>query len=267
MKVRADFEIKLERFLESMDIVLPRPEALPYVRDAKLLGFINKSAANLYRDSQLDLVSAGHKVRQLIDQYIVARGVNPRVGPVSILDDNFEAVVDARRSDRTKAADMEHATRHHISRHFHEDPAYYKKLSERLEEILRNFENNWAALVAALRQFAREVRKGRPADETGLDPRTQAPFLGILVEEVSAGGELSQERLTELAQLTVAMVAHIRQEIRAVDFWRNTYAQDVLRSWIVNFLDDHEVLPFTRLQGVADRIVDLAKALHARLTT
>ncbi|MBI3968374.1 MAG: hypothetical protein HY329_22285 [Chloroflexi bacterium] len=43
-RLRAEFVVKLKRFLESLEIVLPRPEALPYVRDAKLLGFINKAA-------------------------------------------------------------------------------------------------------------------------------------------------------------------------------------------------------------------------------
>jgi len=38
-----------------MDIILPRPEALPYIYDMKLLGFINKTAANRYRDSQLNI--------------------------------------------------------------------------------------------------------------------------------------------------------------------------------------------------------------------
>src|SRR5690606_6640321 len=119
-------------------------------RDAKILGFINKAAANLYRDSQLNLVGAGRKVRELIDEYIEARGVNPRVPPVSIMDAEFERVVDGHVSPRTKASEMEHAARYHISKHAHEDPAHYKKLSERLEEILQEFENNWERLVEAL---------------------------------------------------------------------------------------------------------------------
>jgi len=267
VKIRADFIVKFKKFLESMDLVLPRPEALPYVRDAKLLGFINKAAANLYRDSELNLVGAGNKVRRLIDQYIESKGIDPKVPPISILDADFEKAVDARVSDRARASEMEHAARYHISKHFQEDPAHYKKLSERLQEILRSFEDNWAALVEALREFTREIQKGRPADETGLDPRTEAPFLGILAEELLANGELRGEQLNALAKRTVDLVAHIRQEIAVVDFWRNVHAQNVLRGWIVHYLDDNDVVPFRRQQAVADRLVELAKALHARLTS
>jgi type I restriction enzyme R subunit len=267
VRLRADFIVKLKQFLSSLDIVLPRPEALPYVHDAQLLGFINKSAANLYRDSELNIVGAGSKVRQLIDQHIEAQGVDPKVPPISILDAGFAQAVNAHSSNRAKASEMEHAARHYISVHYQEDPAYYKKLSQRLEEILQRFEYNWVELVEALRLFTDEVRAGRPADTTGLDPRTQAPFLNLLVEETQMQGEVPPKQLARLAGLTVELVEHIRQEIRAVDFWRNTVAQNVLRGWIGQFLDDHDVVPFRRQQAVADRIIELARALHARLTT
>jgi type I restriction enzyme R subunit len=265
MRIRADFVVKLKRFLESMDIVMPRPEALPYYADAKRLGFISKAAANLYRDSQLNISGLGHKVRRLIDTHVMASGIDPTIPPVSIMDAEFESVVEGHVSPRTKASEMEHAARYHISQHFREDPAYYRKLSERLEAILREFEGRWVELVEALRPLIQDIRRGRPKDETGLDPKTQAPFLGILREEFEA--DLDREQLTHLAVLTVEMVEHIRQEIRVIDFWRNTYAQTTLRGWIVCFLDDHDAVPFERQQAVADRLVELAKVKHVELTT
>jgi type I restriction enzyme R subunit len=267
IKIRAEFVVHLKQFLESLDIVMPRPEALPYIRDAKILGYINKAAANLYRDSQLNMLGAGNKVRQLIDQYIVASGIDPQVPPISIMDADFESAVDARKSDRAKASEMEHAARYHISKHYQEDPAYYKKLSEQLEEILEKLQDNWAELVQALREFTRDLQQGRPSDETGLDPKTQAPFLGILVEEIGLEREQPHLQLHQLIEITIELVEHIRQEIRSVDFWRNSHAQNVLRGWIVRFLDDSDAIPFNRQQTVSDRIVELAKALHSRLTT
>ena len=38
---------------------------------------------------------------------------------------------------------MEHAIRHHISVHFDEDPVAYRRLSERLEQILAEHAGNW----------------------------------------------------------------------------------------------------------------------------
>ena len=264
LRIRADFVVKLKQFLETLEIVMPRPEAQPYLRDAKQLGYINKAAANLFRDPQLNIVTAGEKVRQLIDQYIIARGIDPKVAPISIMDADFETAVDGHISNRAKASEMEHAARYHINKHFSEDPAYYKALSERLEEILQKFKDNWTELAEALREFTHNVREGRPADETGLDPKTQAPFLGILIEET--GTESNKEQKEKLAGLTVEMVDHIGQEIKVVDFWRNVHAQNVLRAWIIELLDDNNVIPFNRQKYTADRIMELAKALHTRLS-
>ncbi len=44
------------------------------------------------------------------------------------------------------------------------------------------------------------------------------------------------------------------------------HPQNVLRDWVaVDFLDANDIVPFDRQQAVADRLVELAKALHTRL--
>src|SRR4051812_40446700 len=71
---------------------------------------------------------------KVIDRYIRANGIDPKVPPVSILDVNFPKLVRDAGSSRVQASEMEHAARYHISVHFVEDPAHYRRLSERLEE-------------------------------------------------------------------------------------------------------------------------------------
>jgi len=265
VKIRAEFVAKFKQFLDSLDTVMPRPEALPYLKDAKLLGFINKAAANLYRDSELNLVGAGHKVRQLIDQYIETRGVNPKTAPISILAADFEKAVSAHASDRTKASEMEHAARYYINQHYQEDPTYYKKLSERLEEIIKRLQDNQQQSFEELWNIVQDIRQGRPKDESGLDPKTQAPFLGLLVEELKTTNPMLKEQLVKLAGYTVEMITHVSQELRVVDFWRNKHAQDVLRGWIIQFLDDNDIVSFNRQEALADKIVELAKIRHTDL--
>ena len=266
--VRAEFVVKLKKFLESLDIVMPRPEALSYVRDAKILGFINKAAANLYRDNQLNILGCGEKVRQLIDEHIESRGIDPRVPPISILADDFEEAVGRHQSKRAQASEMEHAARYHIRKHLNEDPVYYKRLSEKLEEILKQFADQWDELVVALRAFTTEVQAGRKGDPTGtgLKLETEVPFFELLAEEAGLGDSPSTGRLTRLAGTTVELVDHLGQEIRLVDFWRTPEAQRRLRGWIVDFLDDNDLVPFETQERCADRIIELARNRHAWLT-
>ncbi len=263
VELRAEFINKFAEFVESMDIILPRPEALPYIYDMKLLGFINKTAANRYRDSQLNIAGVGNKVKQLIDEHIIAQGVNPKVPPISILDKNFEKEVGAIKSKKSQALEMEHAIRFHIEKHLNEDPAFYKKLSERLKDILDAFHENWEALTEELEKYIHEVKRGREEDQTGLDPKRQAPFLGILIDEY--GKKPEERKMKDFCEAVVDIVDHIRQEIGIVDFWRNRHAQNILRTWIINEVDDRNLVPFEKQEKLADRFMELAKALHLRL--
>ena len=63
------------------------------------------------------------------------------------------------------------------------------------------------------------------------------------------------------------MVEHIRRQIATVDFWRNPESQRRLKGWVVDYLDDRDAVPFNRQGAVADRVVDLARHLHARLVS
>lgn len=263
-RLRVEFQKKYKDFLQALDPLLHRPEALKYVEDAKRLRYIHKKAQKRYRDENLNLLGVGHKVRRLIDRHIYSEGIDPKIGPVNILHADFEEQVKQLESSRARAAEMEYAVKHHIRVHLDEDPVYYGKISERLEEILQSFEDNWDDLAERLREFTREVRAGRPADKTGLDPKREAPFLSLLLDSAGIDRE-STELLLQYAKATVEMVEHISKEISHVDFWRSIVAQQELQGWIVKFLDKHELIPFEKLPEIADRIVQTAKHNHARL--
>ena len=73
-----------------------------------------------------------------------------------------------------------------------------------------------------------------------------------------------------LRALTVDVVTRIKAEIRLVGFWHNTYAQNTLRAWVATrlaepMIDGEDLFDFSRIDPVADRLVELAKANHARL--
>jgi type I restriction enzyme R subunit len=265
-RLRAEFSVKLKQFLATLDLVLPRPEGLPYVKDAKRLSFINTRARNRYRDGAPALgVSVGAKVRKLIDDHIVSLGVDPKIPPISITDPGFPDYVARQVSPRAKASEMEHAARYQIRQHIAEDPVHYGKLSERLEEILESYGENWEQLALALSAFVGEVQQGRRADDSGLDPETEAPFFAVLKEERQKHQAVSASDAKALAGLTAELVAHIRAEVALVGFLKNANAQQVLRGAIFTFLDDHEIVPFDCADAVADQLLELAKANLARL--
>jgi type I restriction enzyme R subunit len=266
-KLRAEFGVKLKLFLDTLDLVLPRAEALPFCKSAKNLGEIYGRARALYREGPNILLGAGigNKVRKLIDDHIVSLGIDPKIAPVAITDAKFSEHIEKKVSSRAKASEMEHAAKHHIKKHMEEDPVFFKRLSERLTEILEKFGENWDQLALALKGFVDEVHAGRKTDDTGLDPQTQAPFFSILKEERLKDGAVSGADEKWLAGLAVQLVGVLVTEIGVVGFWKNAYAQDVVRGHVVSFLDDNSVVEFERIESVADRLMELAKANHDKL--
>ena len=267
-KLHAEFHVKLKQFLSTLDLVLPRPEGLPFVNDAKTLTYIQMRARNRYRSAERPIgQEVGAKVRQLIDEHIISLGIDPRIAPIELTSDDFETHIDQERSPRAKASEMEHALRYHIRKHFNEDPARFKKLSERLKGILDEFDGRWDEMEQALRDLVKKANAGREADDdSGLDPHTQAPFFELLKQEAVGDKQLAQDEHHRLVSLTVELVDHIRQEIGIVGFWSRPQARDSLRGWIYMALDDADLVPYQRIDAVADQLMELAKSNQDRLT-
>jgi type I restriction enzyme R subunit len=268
-KLRAEFHVALKQFLTSLDLVLPRPEGLPYDNDAKTLAYIQAKARNRYRGEELLIgKEVGAKVRRLIDEHIISLGIDPKIPPIEITSADFGQHIEAERSPRAKASEMEHALRSHLRKKFDEDPTHYGRLSDRLKTILQEFEGRWEEMVEALQALLNDALQGRQKDNTtGLDPATQAPFFDLLQREIAGDAMPSGQELDALCALTVELVDHIQQEIAIVGFWdpHRAQARDGLRSWIVQSLDAADLLPFNKLETVADRLMELAKSNHQRL--
>jgi type I restriction enzyme R subunit len=268
-RIRAEFIVKLGRFLETLDTVLPRAEALPYLSDAKQLERIRIRARNRYRDGMLNLADAGQKIRKLIDEFVLANGINPLIAPISIMDvEGFRQAVAAAVSPRAKASEMEEALRHHITKHTPEDPVYYRRLSEQLNALLEKYHNDWEALATALEQYLEQVQHGHPVQEDGLG-QAESPFLRLLADELLGDRpQLTQIERQHLVQLTLETVRQIRQSIVVVDFWKRKTEQDKLRLYIYEYLSNQASNETeANLMELTDKVIALARHNHVILTT
>lgn len=269
-RLRAEFKVKLKQFLATLDLVLPRPEGLPFVRDAAVLGEIYTRARNLYRTDDLPQLSKsiGRKVQHLIDEHVISLGIDPKIPPIAITDAKFADHVSRNVSDRAKASEMEHAARSHIKTKLEEDPVFYQGLSDRLEEILQKFGDEWKQLALALADFVEQVKKGRGKDDdVGLDPELHAPFFDLLKQEREKEAPVRTEDVKWLADLAVQLVESVvRPAVHVVGFWKNAPRQEELRGQIFMFLDESEIVDFDRADEVADRLMELAKANDHKLT-
>lgn len=267
LKIRADFINKLRSFYEMLGLLEHRPEVPGDVfRDAKLLGFINKVAANLYRDPALNLFGVAEKVKSLINAHVSARGVDPKIPPTAITDADFEKVLQAQGGSRARAAQMQHAARYHIIGFSNQNPAYARKMSERLEEILQRFKDDWDALERELRKLIDELRQGDRNDFPDLDAKVQVPFVRLVLEECSKGRELTAEQREQAIKVTLDVVERTRQEVCKVGFWKNDAMRELLTKAVVRDLNHAKVCRPGGERDLAQRLVALARENHSNLT-
>jgi type I restriction enzyme, R subunit len=266
LRIRADFINKVRMFYETLNTLEHRPEVPADIfRNAKLLGFINKVAANLYRDPALDLLGVAEKVKALINGYVSARGVDPKIPPIAMTDADFEKVLLEQTSSRTRAAQMQHAAKYHIVWFSNQNPAYARKMSDKLEEILQRFKNDWDALERELRKLIDELKQGDRNDFPDLDPKVQVPFVRLALEECDKSRELTDAQRTQVITTTLEAVERIRQDIGAVGFWKNLHAREMLTRRLVRDLDKSGICVRGTERALAQQLVALAKENHENL--
>ena len=260
--VRAVFGMALRQFLESMDIVMPNPMAAPFLPDLKWLGLIQIRARNRFRPANSDLFGCSDKVRKLIDEHVYSTGVDPKIKPMEIFDPGFPAHVQAARTPRARASEIEHAIKHHITVHVGQNPEYYGKLSERLEDILKQHHEKWEALVQLLLDFrdTMETERIERAEDLGLTDREYA-FYSILRAEVGTPEDIPLYPLEqEVRRINGRLVAELEEVTEIVDFFKKADEGKRVRLKIKRALLGSKLpLEAKARNRIVDRFMELAR--------
>lgn len=271
-KLRAEFSVKLKAFLGSLDTVLPRPEGLPFSGDAKRLTYIYARARNRYKDMPVLGKDVGAKVRKLVEDHVISLGIDPKIPPIQLTDAEFDAQVSRAANDRAKASEMEHAIRSHIRKHMDEDPVLYRKLSERLGDLLRTLEEQWNELVAQLRKLIDELRAGTVGNDTmSADlPEHYAPFLRTIVDVIHGNAIPAPGELLRLKDVTVELVDLLAQELQSHrDIWNphKRAAQEDLNTQLFEHLMQLRppLVDLHKAGVLADKLMEQARANHDTL--
>ena len=268
-EVRDEFVSLVRKFNRAMDAVLPDPKALKYVKDLKILNFIKQTARNRYRDEKLSLKDASRKIREIVEEFLVSKGVNPKIPPTPLFDDKFLEELE-KKPAKARAKELEHAIIEYISKHYEEDPELYERFSEKLRRILEEYKENWETLAKELEKLREELKKGRESEETfGFDPKKEMPFLGLLKREIFGKkqiSELGEKDINALVELTRDIVEIIKSEAITVNFWESYPKQKRLKSHIINnFLlpkrKEYPVL-WEKRKEIAQKLLELAYHIY-----
>lgn len=267
IKARADFEVYLKKFLMSLDLILPGAAAQRYRGPARRLGYLMRMTKERYKDDSIDFAGVGQKVAALINKHLIELGVDPRIPPIELLDPDFVEQVTghAQGSTRAKASEMEHAIRKHCTIHFDEDPAFFRRMSEKLDTLIAKHGEDWKMLAEAYEELRTEIRAGR-GQPNAEQPAEVLVFRDNLLDLIGDGTTVSAEDAAMLDALSARMVSIIRDAIGIVDFWRKPDQVRRLRANIDTELMVSRIGPVQdHHQRIAVELTKLAEKRHAEL--
>jgi len=232
--------------------------------DHQALTNINIQAERHFHDSRLSMKGIPAKLRAITDAYLVSAGIDLKIKPISILDDDFEKEVNQRDRTKTKAAAIEHALRHHIDIDLDDDPDLQASFAQALAQILEQFKDNWQQIYIELEKLRQRVRDAENEPTYGLHKKKQMPFFRMFRRECFGEAELDDDTITQMVSLTQQVFTVVERELQLTGFWESIPARKKLEAEIQNgiFLSSAFIkMPnlVKNREQVISRVMELAK--------
>ena len=217
--LRFEYLTKFRALTSAFNKALPRPEALDYLRPYQRLAAINELASAFLKDDRLSMKGVPKKLRGITDEFLVSEGIQQKVAPISVLDPEFQRKAAQRVRPKTKAAEVEHAIRHHVEVNYDDDPELSASIAAEIERILTDFAGNWDAIMDEMEKLRQKLIAKAQQETHGLDRKTQMPIFRILHAELFGPSDLNEEQIGQLVNLTQLLFNAMQTEIRQVGFW------------------------------------------------
>ena len=139
------------------------------------------------------------KLRAITDAHLESRGIDTKVPPISILDEDFEKNVGGRRRTKTKAAEIEHAIRHHLDVDLDDDPDLRASFAEALAVIFERFRDNWNKIYEELEKLRTRIINASNEPTFGLHRKKQMPFFRMFQRELFGADKPTMDQ-TQVAE-------------------------------------------------------------------
>lgn len=223
---RDSFNVFLKKFLQSMDIIMPNSLAEPYKTPMYQFVHIQAKARQRYQDDSMNFQGVGAKIRNLVNEHLISLGINPKVKPIDLFSEAFMTHWGKEPDVQAQASEMEHAIRKHCKVNADDDPVFYKKMSEKLDEVIKKHSGNWEKMILELSALRQEIDKGR-----GPNAQISDPFFDLIVSIAFSDGEPVQP-LDKVKACVDAIMEELGENISSLDFWERDDLVSELRGRI-----------------------------------
>lgn len=234
--LRFDFMLAFKKLTKCLNLLFPSRQALDYIADYKVLTEIYVLAGKHFRDGRLSMKGIPPKLRAITDAYLESKGIEVKVDPISILDEDFLKHTSKRNRTKTKAAEVEHAIRHYLDVEMDDDPDLQASFAEAVEEIFREFRDNWEKIFEELEKLRVRIINASQEPTYGLHRKKQMPLFRMFKHEVFEDKDLSEDEVSSLVNLTQQIFLVVERELKLTGFWESIPARNKLKAEIQSTL-------------------------------
>lgn len=264
--LRFDYMLAFKNLTRCLNLVYPSRQALDYMADYQVLTEINVLAGKHFRDERLSMKGIPPKLRAITDAYLESKGIEVKIKPISILDEDFQKQVGKRNRTKTKAAEVEHAIRHHLDVELDDDPDLQASFAEALAKIFEDFRDNWKKIYEELERLRERIINAGKEPTYGLHRKKQMPLFRMFKREVFDEKNLDDDDIASLVNLTQQTFLVVERELKLTGFWesipaRNKLKADIQKTLLVPEFGNLPSLVKNRAHLIS-RIMEIAEKNH-----
>jgi len=280
--LRFDYLLAFRELTRCLNVVFPARQALDHMDDYQALAEINALAQKHFRDQRLSMKGIPPKLRAITDEHLRSKGIDLKVAPISILDEDFEKDTGKRGRTKTKAAEVEHAIRHHLHVELEDDPDLQASFAEALANIFKQFRDNWNKIYEELEKLRARIINASKEPTYGLQRKKQMPLFRMFrrelfdsggggdgdgaveaAEPAASYGMGEEERISRLVDLTQKVFLVVERELKLTGFWESIPARNKLKAEIQSVLLSPEFAPIPGLvrarTHLVSRVMEIAE--------
>ncbi len=247
----------------------PQKKIDQHKNDLRFFRELRRSVQRRYAEV-VDFSEYEPKIKKLVDTYVgTGEKVEQIIEPVNIFDKaKFSEEVEKLKSDAAKADTIAHRTIKTITARMQEDPAFYRKFSELLQETIRAFREGRLQEAEYLKKVKNIMdsvinRTDDDIPETLKYKETAIAYYGIVNETMAKYGT-ENSSTTDAAEKISLVIDEIIKRLRIVNWSTNTDIQNQMRNKIddiiFNIMNEHNItLTFEDIDSIMEQCIDIAK--------
>ena len=260
-----------ERFLTTTD----ESEMKRYKDDLKRFQRLSGAVRLRYAET-VDFSSIEPRIRKLLDTHIQADTVTRLNELVNIFDNSsFNRIKDEQgvygnQTTAARADTIAHAVKRTITEKMDEDPAFFSKFSELIQEVIDASRAKRISDLEYLNQVIQlrdRIVSGRHDDAPAKlrDNDEACAYYGVVKPVYLAHNTFSEQQLDDMAADTALAAQIILTDCRKVDFWNDPDARNNVKNAIDDYLHDeikykHDVpLNVEQMDEIIEKLMRVAR--------